>query len=334
MKKLCSIIMTLVLVGSLAGCGSSSTKKEEATTPAETEKAAETKTTEDTVYKIGVLQLVQHEALDASNKGFFAALDEAGIKYEADQQNASGDQSSCQTIAESLVNNGNDLILAIATPAAQAVAGATSKIPVVVTAVTDPAASGLVASNEAPGGNVTGTSDLTPVKEQIELLKKVLPDAKTVGILYCTSESNSDIQAAMAEEACTKLGLESKVYTVSSSNEIQQVVESMVGNVDCIYAPTDNTIAAGMTTVAMVANENKLPIICGEGGMVNNGGLCTYGIDYYKLGYLAGQQAVSILKGEATPAETPIGYLSADQCSLTVNEEVAATLGIDVATIK
>jgi len=233
-----------------------------------------------------------------------------------------------------LVNNGNDLILAIATPAAQAVAGATSQIPVVVTAVTDPAASGLVASNEAPGGNVTGTSDLTPVKEQIELLKKVLPDAKTVGILYCTSESNSDIQAAMAEEACTKLGLESKVYTVSSSNEIQQVVESMVGNVDCIYAPTDNTIAAGMTTVGMVAGENKLPVICGEGGMVNNGGLCTYGIDYYKLGYLAGQQAVSILKGEATPAETPIGYLSADQCSLTVNEEVAATLGIDVSTIK
>lgn len=334
MKKLCSIIMTLVLAGSLAGCAGSPSTKNEQAKPAETEKTAETKTTGDTVYKIGVLQLVQHEALDASNKGFFAALDDSGIKYEADQQNASGDQSSCQTIAESLANNGNDLILAIATPAAQAVAGATSKIPVIVTAVTDPAASGLVASNEAPGGNVTGTSDLTPVKEQIELLKKVLPKTKTVGILYCTSESNSDIQAAMAEEACKKLGMESKVYTVSSSNEIQQVVESMVGNVDCIYAPTDNTIAAGMTTVAMVANENKLPIICGEGGMVKNGGLCTYGIDYYKLGYLAGQQAVSILKGEATPAETPIGYLSADQCSLTVNEKVAATLGIDVSTIK
>lgn len=334
MKKFCSIIITLVLAGALAGCaGSSSTQK--ASTPApEAKPATEAPATDDTTYKIGVLQLVQHDALDASNKGFFAALDDAGIKYEADQQNASGDQSACQTIAESLVNNGNDLILAIATPAAQAVVGATTEIPVVITAVTDPAGSGLVASNDAPGGNVTGTSDLTPVKEQIDLLKKVLPEAKTVGILYCTAESNSDIQAAMAEEACKNAGLESKVYTVASSNEIQQVVESMVGNVNCIYAPTDNTIAAGMTTVAMVANENKLPVICGEEGMVNNGGLCTYGIDYYELGYLAGQQAVAILKGEATPAETPIGYLSADKCALTVNKEVADALGIDVDSIK
>ena len=334
MKKFCSVIMTLVLAGALAGCAGSSSTQQAATPAPEAKPAAEAKATDDTTYKIGVLQLVQHDALDASNKGFLAALDDSGIKYEADQQNASGDQSACQTIAESLVNNGNDLILAIATPAAQAVVGATTEIPVVITAVTDPAGSGLVASNDAPGGNVTGTSDLTPVKEQIDLLKKVLPEAKTVGILYCTAESNSDIQAAMAVEACKNAGLESKVYTVSSSNEIQQVVESMVGNVNCIYAPTDNTIAAGMTTVAMVANENNLPVICGEEGMVNNGGLCTYGIDYYELGYLAGQQAVAILKGEATPAETPIGYLSAEKCSLTVNEEVAMTLGIDVSTIK
>lgn len=328
MKKIGSILMTFLLMGALAGCTGNA---ETSSTPAP---ASDAPTAEDTTYKIGVLQLVQHDALDASNKGFFAALDDAGIKYEADQQNASGDQSACQTIAESLVNNGNDLILAIATPAAQAVVGATSEIPVVVTAVTDPAASGLVASNDAPGGNVTGTSDLTPVKEQIDLLQKVLPEAKTVGIIYCTAESNSDIQAAMAEEACKNAGLESQIYTVSSSNEIQQVVESMVGNVDCIYAPTDNTIATAMTTVAMVANENELPIICGEEGMVNNGGLCTYGIDYYKLGYLAGEQAVAILKGEATPAETPIGYLSADQCSLTVNEEAAKILGIDVSALQ
>jgi len=335
MKKLCSIIMTLVLAGALAGCaGSTATAPAKATPAAEATQAAPAQTTDDTTYKIGVLQYVQHAALDASNKGFFAALDASGIKYVADQQNASGDQPSCQTIAESLVNNGNDLILAIATPAAQAVVGATTEIPVIITAVTDPAGSGLVASNDAPGGNVTGTSDLTPVKEQIDLLKKVLPKAETVGILYCTAESNSEIQATMAQEACKNAGLESKVYTVSSSNEIQQVVESMVGNVDCIYAPTDNTIAAGMTTVAMVANENNLPIICGEEGMVNNGGLCTYGIDYYELGYLAGQQAVAILKGEATPAETPIGYLSVEKCALTVNEEVAKTLGIDVSKIK
>ncbi len=129
----------------------------------------------------------------------FAALDEMGIQYEADQQNAAGEASSCQTIAQTLVNNGSDLIFAIATPAAQAVAGVTSDIPVVLTAVTDPAESGLVESNDAPGGNVTGTSDLTPVKEQIDLMKQILPDVKKVGVLYCSAESNSAIQAQMAK---------------------------------------------------------------------------------------------------------------------------------------
>jgi len=309
MKKLLAVVLSLVLVFSLTACGD--------------------KAKEDTVYKIGVIQYVQHDALDASNKGFFAALDEAGIKYEADQQNASADQSACQTIAETLVNNGSDLILAIATPAAQAVVGATTDIPVVVTAVTDPASSGLVASNEAPGGNVTGTSDMNPIDSQVELLTKVLPDAKTVGILYCSAESNSQIQADMAKTAMEAAGLTVEFYTVASSNEIQQVIESMVGKVDCIYAPTDNVIAAGMTTVAMVANDNKIPTIVGEGGMVTNGGLCTIGIDYYNLGYLAGQQAVKILKGEATPGETPIGYLATEDCQFSYNKDTAAALGID-----
>lgn len=250
------------------------------------------------------------------------------------QQNASGEQSACQTIAEKLVNDGNDLIYAIATPAAQAVAGVTSEIPIVLSAVTDPAESGLVASNDAPGGNVTGTSDLTPVKEQIELLKQILPDAKTVGILFCSSESNSEIQAAMAREACEANGLEHIDFTVSSSNEIQTVVESMVGKVDVIYAPTDNTIAAGMPTVSMIATDNGLPIICGEQGMVDAGGLATYGIDYYQLGYMAGQMAVEILRDGADPATMPIGYLSADQCELSVNDETAAALGIDVSGLK
>jgi len=322
MKKLLALLTASIMAVSMAACSA----------PAE-----ETTNTDDTAektYKIGVLQLVQHDALDQSNKGFFAALDDAGIKYEADQQNASGDQVACQTIAEKLVNDGSDLILAIATPAAQAVAGVTSEIPIILTAVTDPAESGLVADNAAPGGNVTGTSDLTPVKEQIELLTKVLPEAKKVGVLYCSAESNSGIQAAMAHEACEALGLEAVDYTVASSNEIQTVVESMVGNVDVIYAPTDNVIAAGMATVGMVATDNGLAVICGEGGMVNAGGLATYGIDYYQLGYLAGQQAVEILVNGASPAEMPIGYLSADKCELTVNEDVAAALGIDLSAVK
>ena len=329
MKRFLAAVVAVTTALALTACGSSSTN-----TTTDDKTSENTETTDDTTYKIGVLQLTQHAALDKANEGFIAALDESGIKYEVDQQNASGEQSACQTIAEKLVNDGNDLIYAIATPAAQAVAGVTSEIPIVLSAVTDPAESGLVASNDAPGGNVTGTSDLTPVKEQIELLKQILPDAKTVGILFCSSESNSEIQAAMAREACEANGLEHIDFTVSSSNEIQTVVESMVGKVDVIYAPTDNTIAAGMPTVSMIATDNGLPIICGEQGMVDAGGLATYGIDYYQLGYMAGQMAVEILRDGADPATMPIGYLSADQCELSVNDETAAALGIDVSGLK
>ncbi|MBE5883226.1 MAG: ABC transporter substrate-binding protein [Lachnospiraceae bacterium] len=312
MKKMISMILTVTMMAMLLiGCSGGDSGS----------------------YKVGVLQLTEHAALDASNEGFIAALDASGISYVVDQQNAQNDQSACQTIATKLVSDGNDLILAIATPAAQAVAGATSDIPVIGTAITDFAEAGLVNDNAAPGTNVTGTSDLTPVKEQIELLTKLLPNAKKIGILYCSAEVNSKIQGDMAIEACTEAGLEAEVFTVSSSNEIQTVVESMVGKVDAIYAPTDNVIAAGMATVAMVATDNNLPVIAGEAGMVEAGALATYGIDYYQLGYVAGEMAVSILKGEATAAEMPIGYLDAAKCELTVNEETAAALGVDLSVL-
>lgn len=345
MNRFTAISMAAMMaVASLSACGSSSTQSTTAA-PADTATSAAAETTaagEETTaaaakdgktYKIGVLQLVQHAALDKANEGFVKALDDSGISYEIDQQNASGEQSACQTISEKFVNDGDDLIYAIATPAAQAAAAATTTIPIVLSAVTDPAESGLVASNDAPGGNVTGMSDLTPVKEQIDLLQQLLPDAKSVGILYCTAESNSEIQAEMARDACDKAGLAHADYTVSSSNEIQTVVESMVGKVDAIYAPTDNTIAAGMATVASVANDNKIPVICGEPNMVNEGGLATYGIDYYQLGYMAGEQAVEILKDGKNPADIPIGYLSADKCKITVNQETADILGVDVSSV-
>ena len=283
--------------------------------------------------KIGVLQLTEHPALDASNKGFVDALDEAGITYNIDQQNAQNDQSACQTIAHKLVNDGNDLILAIATPAAQAVAGASDKIPIVGTAITDFASAGLVQSNDKPGKNVTGSSDLTPVADQFDLLVKLLPQAKTVGVLYCTAESNSDVQVKLADQAAANHGLKLVRYSVSSSNEIQQVVESMVGKVDVVYTPTDNTIAAGMTTVTMITNDNKLPTICGEEGMVDNGGLATYGINYEELGKLAGQMAVKILKGESKPADMAIEHLDASKCTLKTNEETAKKLGIDLSVL-
>ena len=285
-------------------------------------------------YRIGVLQLTQHAALDAANEGFIAALDEAGIDYEADQQNASNDQNACQTIAQTFVNDGCDLILAIATPAAQAVLGATQDIPVVGTAITDFAASGLVDSNDAPGGNLTGTSDMNPVEDQIALLQQLIPDASTVGLLFCTAESNSEIQIEMAEEALDAAGIGHERFTVSSSNEIQSVVETMVGQVDVVYAPTDNTIAAAMTQVASIANAAGVPTICGEVGMVEAGGLASVSINYYELGYRAGEMAVEILTEGADPAEMPIEYLAAEDCQLIANQATADEVGIDISGLE
>ena len=308
------------MAGALSGCG-------DGEKPAEGGAAG-------SGYKIGVLQLTEHGALDLTNKGFVAALDDSGISYTIDQQNAQNDQSACQTIASKLVNDADDLIFAIATPAAQAVAGVTSDIPVVGSAITDYAASGLVASNEEPGGNVTGTSDLTPVADQIGLLSQLLPEAKRVGILFCSAESNSVVQVALAEEVLDDAGIEHERYAVSSSNEIQQMVESMAGKVDAIYAPTDNTIAAGMATVSMVATENKLPVIVGCDTMVEDGGLASYSVSYYDLGYKAGEMAVKILAEDADPADMPIEYLSSKECKLIVNQATADALGIDISMLE
>ncbi|MBH1941929.1 ABC transporter substrate-binding protein [Mobilitalea sibirica] len=313
MKRVLAGLLITALAGTmLVGCG---TKEKE-------------------VFKIGVNQFVTHAALDASYEGFVDALKEAGYidgeNIKIDFQNAQGDQPTANTIATKLVNGNNDLILAIATPSAQAVANATKDIPILITAVTDPAGSGLVESNEDPKGNVSGTSDLTPVKQQIELITKLVPDAKKIAVLYSSSESNSVIQAELAMYAATELGLEAEAATVANSNDIQQVVQSLVGKVDAIYAPTDNTIASGMPTVAMIANQNNLPVICGEEGMVDAGGLATYGINYYKLGYLTGQQAVKIIKGEATTDQMPIEYLADEEYELKINNEVAEQIGIEI----
>ncbi len=331
-KSLKAVAAVIAAIALTTACSSGTTEE---TTEETTESTESTESTGDgTTYKIGVLQFTQHAALDKTNEGFIAALDDAGISYEIDQQNASNDQSTCQTIAEKLVNDGNDLIYAIATPAAQAVAGLTKDIPVVISAVTDPAESGLVADNNAPGGNVTGVSDLTPIKEQIDLLKQLIPDAQTIGVLYCSAESNSAIQAEMTREACEALGMEAVDYTVSNTNEIQTVVESMVGKVDAIYAPTDNTIANGMATVGMIASDNGLPVFAGDSGMVEAGGIATYAVDYYQLGYMAGEMAVDILVNGTDPAEMPIGYLPTEKYELTINEDMAAKVGVDVSSLQ
>ncbi len=282
--------------------------------------------------KIGVIQLVEHSALDANYKGFVDGLAEAGYvdgeNIKIDYQNAQGEQANCVTIAQKFVNGKSDLIFAIATPAAQAAANLTRKIPILISSVTDPESANLVKSNTAPGGNVTGTSDLTPCAAQMELIKKLVPNAKTVGMLYCSSEQNSHFQIKLAEEACDKLGLKYVEATVSNSNEIQQVTQSLCGKVDVIYSPTDNMIAAGMPLVGQVALENKIPVIVGEEGMCRAGGLATYGINYYELGKQTAKMAVKILKGEAKPATMPIEYL--DTCDFVVNEDTAKVLGIEI----
>ena len=284
------------------------------------------------VIKIGVIQLVEHSALDANYKGFVDGLKEAGYvdgeNIKIDYHNAQGEQANCVTIAEKLINDRDDLIFAIATPAAQAVANLTKDIPILVSSVTDPASAMLVNSNEAPGGNVSGTSDLTPCAIQMELLKKLVPSAKTVGMLFCSSEQNSYFQIALAEKACDDLGLKYIEATASNSNEIYQVVQNLCSKVDVIYSPTDNMIASGMSLVAQIANEKKIPVICGEEGMVNAGGLATYGINYYELGKQTAKMAVRILKDGAKPSDMPIEYL--EKCDLKINQETADILGITI----
>ncbi len=323
MKKFAALALAGVLTcTALTGCGQSANSGEQSNSAGTGEKLT----------KIGICQLVAHKALDASYNGFIAALKDAGYEdgknIQLDLQNAQGDQSNCNTIASKFANDNMDLILAIATPAAQSCFNATKDIPILVTAVTDPADAGLVNSNEAPGTNVSGTSDLNPIKEQMELLTQLIPDAKHIAILYCSAESNSELQANMAEAVATEMGITSERATVSNSNEIQQVVQSLVGKVDAIYAPTDNMIANGMATVSMVATPNGIPVICGEENMVNEGGLATYGINYYELGYQTGVQAVKIIKGEAKPADMPIEYCQ--NLSLTINKDIAAQLGITI----
>ncbi|MEI0527326.1 ABC transporter substrate-binding protein [Brachyspira intermedia] len=286
----------------------------------------------DKVLKIGILQLIEHDALDASYRGFVDGLKEAG--YEdgkniiIDYQNAQGEQANCVTIGQKFVNDKSDLILAIATPAAQAVANMTKDIPILVTAVTDPAAAKLVADNNAPGGNVSGTSDLTPVEAQIELLNEITPNLKTVGLLYCSSEQNSVFQMDIAKKKLDSMGIKYIDATVTSANEIQQVVQSVVGKVEAIYTPTDNMIAAGMATVALVAEPAKLPVVCGEGGMTMLGGTATYAISYYELGKLTATQAVAILKGEKKPATMPIETLKT--FDLVVNTNMVNSIGITI----
>ena len=287
---------------------------EEAPAEESTEEAADAEDPQagDKTFHVGVIQLVEHPALDAATKGFEEGLQDAlgaaGYNVEFDYQNAQGEQANCATIATKFVNDKDDLIMANATPALQAVAAATGDIPIIGTSVTDFVSAGVVQSNEAPGTNVTGASDFAPIDEQIALLQKLVPEVKQVGILYCSSEANSKFQVDLAAETLDAAGIAHKEYTVADSNEIQSVVTNAIANCDCLYIPTDNTIADNMSIVKNAAWPEKLPIICGEENMCKNGGLATLSIDYYELGKAAGEQAFEILVNGKNPAEMPVVY--------------------------
>ena len=281
---------------------------------------------------VGIVQLVEHAALDAANKGFVEGLASKGYKegqnIAYDRQNAQADQSNLQNIAHRFVNNKVNLICAIATPAAQTVANVTSDIPIVATAVTDYKTAKLVKDNAKPGTNVTGTTDMNPVEQQLDLLLKVVPNAKSVGTIYCSSEVNSQLQVDILKKAATAKGVTIKEATVSNVNDIQQAARSLVGKVQAIYVPTDNVLASAMPTLVSVTEEAKLPVICGEGGMVKAGGLATLGVDYYKLGFQAGEMAADILSGKSKPAD--MGIQAQKEFKAMVNLKEAEKIGLKV----
>ncbi|WP_105127913.1 ABC transporter substrate-binding protein [Streptococcus suis] len=314
-KKLATISVASMGLLTLAACSSSS---EQASSD---------------VVKVGVLQYMEHESLTAAREGFVAELEangyKEGEKLVLDYQNAQGDQANLQTISEQLID-GNDIVLAIATPSAQSLATVSTETPIVFTAVTAPLSADLVESIEKPGGLLTGTSDQAPIDKQVELLGQAVPDAKTVGILYTTSERNSEVQVEQAKELLEKAGYKVVVKGITSSNEVQDATTSLMKDVDAVFVPTDNTVASTMTMIGELSVEHKVPVIGGSTDMVDEGGLLTYGTNYEALGRQTAKMAIKIIEG-ANVSETAVEY--PETVSLHVNEEMAQKLGIDTSKL-
>ena len=277
---------------------------------------------------IGIVQLVEHDALDAANRGITDALKERGVTMEIDRQNAQADQSNLRNIAQRFVSHNYPLIFAIATPAAQTVANATSTTPIVATAVTDFAVAKLVKDNNKPGTNVTGSSDMNPIAAQTELLLKLVPNAKTVGTVYNSSEINSQLQIDILRKELEKHWVALAEATISSVNDIQQAAQSLVGKVDVMYVPTDNVVASSMPTLYRVTQAAKLAVVAGEAGMVRSGATATVAVDYYNLGKIAGNMGADILEGKAKPQDMPIRYQT--EFKVVLNEPVVKELGLTV----
>ncbi|MBQ2286973.1 MAG: ABC transporter substrate-binding protein [Acutalibacteraceae bacterium] len=293
MKKIISVItalsITAALCISLSGCGEKKTN-----------------------YKVGICQLVQHDALDAATKGFKDALTEKlGDKVTFDEQNAAGEPATCTTIVNQFVSSKVDLIFANATGALQAAVSATDSIPIVGTSITDYATALEMSDwNGKTGINVTGTSDLAPLEDQAKMIKELIPNVKTVGILYCSGEANSKYQATEVAKYLKEMGIESREFTSADSNDLAQVVTSACAAVDAIYIPTDNTMASSTEIINNIAEPAKVPIIAGEEGICKGCGIATLSIDYYSLGKKAGEMAYDILVNGKDPADMEIGFAS------------------------
>jgi putative ABC transport system substrate-binding protein len=282
--------------------------------------------------KVGIVQIVEHPALDSAREGFIDLFTENGYiegeKVTYQIQNAQGDMATANTIAQKFKNDNLDLILAIATPTAQAVANLIKDKPILITAVTDPVGAGLVASAEQPGTNVTGTNDLQPMEGQFKLAKELAPGAQRVGIIYNAGEANSVTQVRMAKEITGQLGLEVVEATVDTSAGVLQAAQSFIGRVDVIYVPTDNTVVSAFSSVLKVAEENKIPIIAGEENLVSQGALATVGVNYYRLGRQTAEMALKIIRDGAKPETMPIE--SQKDTELVINEDTAKAIGITI----
>ena len=292
--------------------------------------------TNEKIINVGVLQLLSHPALDAIYKGIDEELANQGYKngenIKINLLNAQGEQSNLALMSEKLVSEKNDILVAITTPAALSLANVTKDIPIVMAGITYPVEAGLIASEEKPGNNITGVSDRTPIKQQLELMKEILPNLKNIGLLYTSSEDNSVKQIEEAKKYAAELGLEVKLAAISNTNDIQQVTESLASEVQAIFVPIDNTIASAMATVVKVTDKFKVPVFPSADTMVADGGVLGLGVDQYQIGVQTAKVIVEILNGK-NPADTPV--VLANEGVIYLNEAKAKELGIEIpASIK
>ncbi|KLD55057.1 tryptophan ABC transporter substrate-binding protein [Limosilactobacillus fermentum] len=282
--------------------------------------------------KIGVLTLMHHPALDQIYKGFVDELAKEGYKdgknVTIEYQNAQGDQSNLKTMATKLVNDHSTVLFGITTPASQALANATTKIPIVLGAVTDPKGAGLIKNDKKPGGNITGISNQAPVADQLHLVHQFMPNAKTLGIIYTSSDPSAESEHKQFVAQAKKMGLNLKSYSIANSNDLDQVSQQMLSEVDAVIVPTDNTIAGAMQTLVKNADAANKPVFPAADTMVKDGGVATYSINQYKLGVAGAKVVVAILKGKAKPETTAIEYIRHGEPVLNLKQ--ANKLGLKV----